>query len=478
MSIGSRKQSYWVHTSISLMLMLGFGFIPPILGFTQMGMALLGVLVGAVYGWITLEIAWPSLAGLLALAIWGYDSMNNILKNSFGNSTVVMMLFILVFTMYMSRCGCMDAITKWFISRKIIVGRPYVVLFVFYALGVILSFATSNIAAMLFLISVAIPFCENLGYKRKDKYPIALIFAIYLGTQCGLTVIPIKPPMLMMISLIEAASGIMVDTATWILFFGALHIVALLVWIAVVRFLIRPEVDTFKNMTENDFAEYRNIKIPTEAKIGFAAITIMMLFMLIPTFLPKAWAITAFCSKIDIAGAILLVFVLIAIMPKEGSAKFNFQIVANSEKMNWNVILMTAFALTIASALSSDSTGFNETINTYLVPLMSAFNPAVMIFVFSTILHFMTNILNNSAMSAIFINPMVAVASALGMNLFFTPATAMVGMFDGLLSPAGTASAPLLMGHEWMDMKEYYKNSFGIFAGFELFLLIAAVVLF
>ena len=53
----SRKKGYWINTLISLAFMFGFGFIPPVFGLTNLGMACIGVLAGAVYGWITLEIA-------------------------------------------------------------------------------------------------------------------------------------------------------------------------------------------------------------------------------------------------------------------------------------------------------------------------------------------------------------------------------------------------------------------------------------
>lgn len=478
MSISSRKPGYWINSFISLALMFGFGFIPPLFGLTALGMGLIGVLFGAVYGWITIEIAWPSMAGLMAIAVWGYDSIGNVLKSAFGNSTVVMMLFILTFTMYMTRCGCMDAITKWFISRKFIVGRPYMVILAFWLLSVILSFATSNIAAMLFLFSVAIPFCEKLGYKKGDKYPIVLLFSIYMGTQYGICIIPIKPVILMSLALIESATGTAVNRLTYIIFSSILYIFASIVWFLAVRFIIRPDVEAFKSMSEEDYAEYRKEKIPQEAKIGFAATILMVFLMFAPTFLPKNWAFTVFCNKISMIGSILLVLVLLSIVPKNGAAKFNFHEVANSEKMNWNLIFMTAFGLTVATALTSDASGFNEAFTNNLIPLLSSLSPVLLMIVLGTVLHILTSFLNNGAMSAIVVNPMAVIAAALGMNPFFTIAIGLFAIYDGLLTPAGTASAPLLMGHEWMDMKEYYKHAAAIFVGFELFIIGASIVLF
>ena len=88
---------YCVNSAISLILMFGFGYLPPIGGITQLGMQILGIFLGMVYGWISVSIPWPSMAGLIALIQTGYMSSGDVIKASFGESNVVLMFFIFIF---------------------------------------------------------------------------------------------------------------------------------------------------------------------------------------------------------------------------------------------------------------------------------------------------------------------------------------------------------------------------------------------
>ena len=57
----------------------------------------IGVFLGVLYGWIFIDIIWPSIAGLLALMLVGGMKPGMLLNKSFGDPIVVMMFFIFVF---------------------------------------------------------------------------------------------------------------------------------------------------------------------------------------------------------------------------------------------------------------------------------------------------------------------------------------------------------------------------------------------
>ena len=58
--------AYYLHTVVCLLIMFGFGQLPPVEPLTPLGMNLIGIFLGVLYGWVCIEIVWPSLAGLLA----------------------------------------------------------------------------------------------------------------------------------------------------------------------------------------------------------------------------------------------------------------------------------------------------------------------------------------------------------------------------------------------------------------------------
>ena len=88
---------YYINSAICLIIMFGFGYLPPIAPITVLGMQILGIFLGMVYGWIFVGIAWPSLAGLIALMQTGYMTAGEVIKSSFGEANVVLMFFIFIF---------------------------------------------------------------------------------------------------------------------------------------------------------------------------------------------------------------------------------------------------------------------------------------------------------------------------------------------------------------------------------------------
>ena len=56
---------------VTLVLMFGFGLLPPFSTLTPVGMKLLGIFLGVIYGYTTCGIIWPSLFAIIA---FGQDS--------------------------------------------------------------------------------------------------------------------------------------------------------------------------------------------------------------------------------------------------------------------------------------------------------------------------------------------------------------------------------------------------------------------
>ncbi|MEE0435652.1 MAG: hypothetical protein UDB11_09690 [Peptococcaceae bacterium] len=100
----TRKKStaYWIHIVITLVIMIGFGFLPAPAPITPFGMQMLGIFFGMVYGWSTVDQIWPSLLGLVLLAICDYNTIDDVLIEGWGSSTVFVIVLVLVFSQAIS----------------------------------------------------------------------------------------------------------------------------------------------------------------------------------------------------------------------------------------------------------------------------------------------------------------------------------------------------------------------------------------
>ena len=61
---------YIINSIITILLLFGFGHLPAPDPITPMGMQILGVFLGLLWGWTTVDMIWPSILGLIAL--WFY----------------------------------------------------------------------------------------------------------------------------------------------------------------------------------------------------------------------------------------------------------------------------------------------------------------------------------------------------------------------------------------------------------------------
>ena len=81
-SCKDKEIAYYAHSLISLLIMFGCGQLTPIPPLTPLGMNLIGIFLGVLYGWIFIDIIWPSMAGLLALMLIGGMKPNELFQTN------------------------------------------------------------------------------------------------------------------------------------------------------------------------------------------------------------------------------------------------------------------------------------------------------------------------------------------------------------------------------------------------------------
>ena len=71
-----KKDLHFFNFAIIIVLMFGFGFLPPLSCITPLGMKVLGVFLGLLYGWFTEGFVWSSLLGMIAFCFMEYMMMS------------------------------------------------------------------------------------------------------------------------------------------------------------------------------------------------------------------------------------------------------------------------------------------------------------------------------------------------------------------------------------------------------------------
>ena len=187
------KWTYWLHLAIGMFFMFVFPRLTPIEPVTEVGMAVMGVFIGMVYLWSTMDSIWPSMLGLLLVGIsgyvpelQGYAAVKNLFLNAFGTETVLVCMFGLILFAGVEYVGCTKYMARFFMSLKVLEGRPYVFLFIFFLCSYVIAGLTNPLAAMLILWPIALEILENFGYKKRRQdllhHHLRCVSGFYLGS--------------------------------------------------------------------------------------------------------------------------------------------------------------------------------------------------------------------------------------------------------------------------------------------------------
>ena len=187
-----------IHSAIGLAFMLLFPLLPPIEPITPVGLRILGIFIGMVYLWSTLNSIWPSILGIILMGLsgivdaQGYAGIKQVALEAFGAETVLVVLLSMVLFGAVEYVGCTEYLARWFLTRKVINGRPYMFMFVFFLASFVLSGLTSPIASLLILWPIAEQFMAEFGIEKCDKAFPVFIVGVYLAATLAQPMFPFK----------------------------------------------------------------------------------------------------------------------------------------------------------------------------------------------------------------------------------------------------------------------------------------------
>ena len=179
----SGNVNYFFHIIVFLCITFLFGKLDPIAPLTPFGMNTIGVFLGVIYAWVFIDIIWPSMVGLLALMLLDVLPATALLNKGFGDPTVIMMMFIFVFSATLERYGLAKYISLWFVSRKCVMGKPwrltFALLLAIAILGGLTSAGIQLTVAALRKAGLYIPYKASLTPTNKDWTVCQLFSEIY-----------------------------------------------------------------------------------------------------------------------------------------------------------------------------------------------------------------------------------------------------------------------------------------------------------
>ena len=447
----------WVALVIAAFCMFATGLINPPEGLSQAGFQVLGILVGAIILFLTWGTGWPSMAIIFALMTVPGLSVSQVTQATFGNNTVVFLVFCMMLAACLTKSGAARRIAVWFLTNNLAKKSPWWTIIMYFTANFVLNYVLSTAATIFVMLPIAVELLESVGVKKEQKAPIAV--AIMLGTLVtGLLSNGGNPishaTTLQGFSFYESFTGEPMDFFTYCAIGTPIAIVSFLLFFLMVRFIWRPDVSMLVNVNYEALKATVGPMTKKEKISVFFYIVCVVLWMM-PGLSKYIWPASAeFFNKINNCLPPLAALFLMNFIKVDGEPVLAWGDAVKS--VNWPSFMFIASIMGLGSFMGNSTIGIPDWMSAVLSPVFSGISP----FVFLVIMVFLADLMTNFTSNTVTVSVMLAVAMPLAMGVydgqlspFLVAALVTSASNNGWTTPPASPTAAVVYGSDWVDTK-------------------------
>ncbi len=457
---GERNKDLWYYlaSACGILITFGFGLLPPIEPITPMGMKVLGIFLGMIFLWSFVDILWPSLLGIVALVVCGYAPLRQVLFQSFGDTIPVLILFAMVLFGAIQHAGVTRYISRWFLTRKIINGKPVVFSFLFiYATYVLAALSANILPALLFMWAILYGVLEDVGYKKGDRYTTVMVVGTMFGAISGQAAKPFTGSALMIAGAYEKVAQTQLNYLHYMLFGFIMSTAGILLYSLLIKFVFRPDMSKIKDIHIERFKKEELPPMGARQKIMLAALFGYLGMVLVPSILPASLPGVALLAKIGPLGVVVLFVTALCLIRIDGKPTLNFKEVAGKYVV-WDVYFLVCMAMVISTAMTAETTGITGFLKNTLDPVLGGHSLIVFTAILVAFGTGVTQFANNGVMGVLLMPVIKVFSDQYGTNFEAMATLVIFALHIAILTPAASPYAAILHGNkEWIAQKDAFK---------------------
>lgn len=399
-----------IHYIITALLCFGFGFLPTFGQMTPYGMGILGCFIGAVYGWSVIGMIWPSIIALTSLGY--YMGMGKLLAASIGNPVVAGLLIIFPVFSVLSELHVTEWMANKFITNKVSLGRPWVAICMIFLGAYFTSFVNSILVIIIFGTFV-VSLTNNLGIAPYSKFPTAMMIGVAYAVMLGQIAVPFLGTGLTFTQAFMGMFQLSMPYGQYMAFIYPAGIALVLLYVLVMRFVLRIDVSPLKNLTEEMLGENAG-KLSHDQKMAGGLFLLYVIVMIASSFIPATNLIGMVLAKLGFFGiAAVFALIMMLIPDSEGKPLLNFNHMA--QLIAWEPFYLTAVIMVISQYLTGADTGLGATIGMFLANFtqMSPWIFIIGVLIFAAVI---TNVANNLILTIIIMPMLFQFAAMVGQD--------------------------------------------------------------
>lgn len=447
-----------LHSIITLALMFGVGFLPPVSQLTPSGMKIVGILLGTIYGCSFCAPAWPCLMAMGALVITGVASFNTVISTGVGNDGVWLMIFFFVFVAILEQNKITEAMATWLISRKIVSGRPWLYSY-FLIIGTMFTGAFgSSFPAMIVFWSILITTCRKFDIAPYSKYPTVMFIGICIGGLASSSTWLFRGNPLFVNTSLKAISE-----GAYAFNFGLYAFFSFIMWMIVIagyilmgKYLLKIDVSVLAEI-DDSIVDKTAMRLDKRQRVVALYTVLILIVYCTIGFVPAASAAGQYLATFGTAIPIAIILGLMCITRIGGEPICQFGQAAR-QGMVWDTIILSAGLLSISTIMMTTDTGVSQTILSVLGPVFNGRGTIFMCIFIVVLSVILTNFMANTTVGLMFTPVIYSFSVSMGFNPMPIMAMMLVSIHIAYLTPAASPFASLLFGYSsWVKPTDIYK---------------------
>lgn len=446
------KKKY-VHLFIMVALTILIACAPTIGVISRQGMCTLGVFVGVLYGWITFDLIIPSVFGYVALALFGIMDTTTALSTGFGNSNLVVVLVAMVFTGAIDAVGVTTFIANWLVSRKIFRKSPWLLVFGMILTAYIMGMLGVYLAAIFLLWAIILRIAQENNIPKGDRLLTFMIMMITAAGFSGVFAVPFRATAMIFEGYFIDTMQLTFDVLPFILLSLLTTGTVTLVMILLGKVLFRLDASKFI-LPDDVVAVLKAEKVTKEAKIGFVALIVYSMALLLPSTFPNLPGMKIL-SALGVGGMSCLGLVLMAVISFKGQPLIEMGKIW-TRYVDWQLMLLLSVTFPIAEAMRMEETGIMKTVVGLVLPIVSGMGVTKFMIISMILLGILTQVTHNIVLAAMFTPFLCPLAVDLGGNPYVMWFLMYFALNASYMTPAASFQSAMVHGHKIVDTRWTY----------------------
>ncbi|MEE0511054.1 MAG: SLC13 family permease [Peptococcaceae bacterium] len=456
--LSKKQRMYYFNSIICILIMICTRFIPPVGGITPYGMEVLGIFFGAVYGWVAVGFVWPSFFAMILLGLSDYGNIEAVFAEGFSNNVPLQIMISFIFFEIIAKSGFIDFFANWIIRLKINQGRPWMLSFTFFLASGLISSITNQFMVIIIFWYIIFSICKQVGYTVKDKWTAYILVGITCFAEISLTLFPFCPFSIIAIGLAQQSiKTIDVNALGWVILGLSVLVLICLLYTLIGKYVLK--IDASKiDISKISEITVENKKLGSGALIGAIYLSVFVLIIVLPTFLPDNWSLTVMLNKFGVLGACAVCFVgLFFKVDKEGKSKLNFNQFAQNG-IAWEMLILVVATMPLCAAMESDETGIVKAFVNFALPLFQQMGPLLFVIISIGLLSIISQFAHNLILMFVFLPILSGLCVELGVSPVLYIFLLMLGLDTAMATPGGSAASAMMFGNtEWIERKKCYE---------------------